>query len=254
VNVKRPRDVPDRSPNRADDKPLGLGIWLTVGAAGVLGASLRSALRDGWTALAPSAAFALAAACGVWLRIVCQRWIPAGRLPWGTLSANLAGSALLAVVFAAGAPATLTHVLAVGFCGSLTTFSGFVAELDDPRRRRTSAVLYLAVSCVVGLAVCWPVAAGVGDPDFRPTAVANLAGCFLFGLLDARLRSPTWRIVCLAGLLGGLTTFSALVMETAALARHGREWSAVANLGLQVACGWVLLRLGKAVGAIPQRS
>ena len=80
-----------------------------VGAAGFLGAISRY-LLSGWV-------YGLAG----------------GRLPWGTLAVNVAGSFLLGIVYILSVERSavspeLRVILAVGFLGSLTTFSTFSME------------------------------------------------------------------------------------------------------------------------------
>ena len=85
------------------------------------------------------------------------------RLPWGTLTVNVAGSLLLGLVAglvgADHAPLWVLTLVGVGFCGALTTFSTFSFEtfrlLDE--RLWLTAVLHVVVSVAAGLAA---VAAG----------------------------------------------------------------------------------------------
>lgn len=75
-------------------------------------------------------AFVVAAATGAtlrWLVATRSRW-PA---PWPTIVVNVAGSFALGLVADWDAPEVT--VAAVAGLGSLTTFSTFVAELDDHR-------------------------------------------------------------------------------------------------------------------------
>jgi CrcB protein len=80
------------------------------------------------------------------------------RLPWGTLTVNLAGSLILGLV--AGlvsthhVPTWVLTVVGTGFCGALTTFSTFSFEtfrLLDERRWRP-AVINVVGSVATGLA------------------------------------------------------------------------------------------------------
>lgn len=72
----------------------------------------------------------------------------------GTLTVNVAGSALLgAVLGAATAPPWVTALVGTGFCGTLTTFSTFgydVVRLVE-ERLIGRALAYLTASLVVGL-------------------------------------------------------------------------------------------------------
>ena len=74
---------------------------IVVGVAGGLGSVLRHALRN------------------------LQGW-----LPWGTLLANLAASALAAAVFVLLTPNTVGSVaLVAGLAGGLSTFSAYIGQL-----------------------------------------------------------------------------------------------------------------------------
>ena len=86
--------------------------------------------------LALACAVAVGAALGAPLRFVTERWflrLAGDRLPWGTLIVNLLGSAILGWVLAMSRTGGLSEwwvvVLGTGFCGALTTFSGFAAQI-----------------------------------------------------------------------------------------------------------------------------
>lgn len=77
-------------------------------------------------------------------------------LPWGTLAVNVAGSALLGGLAGAGAavPDPVWHLVGIGFCGALTTWSTFGYETV---RLATSggrgyALLNVGLTLVIGLA------------------------------------------------------------------------------------------------------
>ena len=60
------------------------------------------------------------------------------------------------------------------------------------------------------------------------TLWANLAGCFLIGLVtqvaaDTGLIAPTTRLLLTAGFCGGLTTLSSMIYELGQMLRDG-EW------------------------------
>ncbi len=81
------------------------------------------------------------------------------------------------------------------------------------------------------------------------TLVANVAGCFLMGLLATWLVervavNPTVRLAVMSGFLGSFTTFSAFSYETLLLTRDGHWWRA----GLNVAASVMLCLLAVALG------
>jgi CrcB protein len=85
------------------------------------------------------------------------------------------------------------------------------------------------------------------------TLAVNLAGAFCAGLLFSWLegRGPSavyWRAFLIVGLLGGLTTFSALMLECLLFERTGRPGMVLAYLGLSLAGGLALVWAGATVG------
>jgi CrcB protein len=86
----------------------------------------------------------------------------------GTLAVNVAGCAVLgALTGVAGADAVGTALVGTGFCGTLTTFSTFGADvlrlLD--LRRLLGSLAYVAASLVLGVGaavVAWVMTAGSG--------------------------------------------------------------------------------------------
>ena len=89
-----------------------------------------------------------------------------GAFPWHTFAVNVAGSLILGLVLAlvpADDPRHLRALLAVGFCGGLTTFSTFGYETVSLLQARAFgvAVTYAGGSFAVGLlAVVLGLAAG----------------------------------------------------------------------------------------------
>jgi len=96
------------------------------------------------------------------LRMLISEWLPAGRLPWGTMAANVMGSLIIGLVLArVGTPtkdsAHWQSFLAVGFCGGFTTFSSFSWQTLEQLRQGqlVSAVLHVLVSVIICLGAAW---------------------------------------------------------------------------------------------------
>jgi CrcB protein len=70
---------------------------------------------------------ALGAAAGAPLRYLAGIWWD-GRLHWGTLAVNLAGSFVLGVLVGAAVEGHWLALLGTGFCGGLTTYSSFMVQ------------------------------------------------------------------------------------------------------------------------------
>ena len=84
------------------------------------------------------------------------------------------------------------------------------------------------------------------------TVAVNLLGCFFFGLVYAlaeqnALRSQ-WRVILLAGFMGGFTTFSTFAFDTVQMARGGPLGPSLLHLFLQVGCGCLCVVLGLWLG------
>ena len=80
------------------------------------------------------------------------------------------------------------------------------------------------------------------------TLVVNLVSAFAVGFLwelfERWVVSPNMRTFVFIGILGGFSTFSAYVMETANLARDGETALAFSNIIISNVLGLVLVYLG----------
>ncbi|WP_414937605.1 fluoride efflux transporter CrcB [Amycolatopsis sp. cmx-11-51] len=103
---------------------------------------------------------ALGGGLGAILRYLTDLRVRAWRgaaFPWGTLAVNVVGSAILGVLTGwalhGGQPDTVRSLLAVGFCGGLTTFSTFGYEtlLLFTGQTRRRAALNVGVTMVAGI-------------------------------------------------------------------------------------------------------
>ncbi|EME59790.1 fluoride efflux transporter CrcB [Amycolatopsis decaplanina] len=103
---------------------------------------------------------ALGGGLGAILRYLTDRRVQAWRnsaFPWGTLTVNVVGSAILGVLTGwashGGQPDQVRALLAVGFCGGLTTFSTFGYETLRlfTEKARLYAVVNVCVTVLAGL-------------------------------------------------------------------------------------------------------
>jgi len=122
---------------------------------------------SGWSWLAVAIGAAVGAPARYWVDRRCLvRW--GTRWPVGTLIVNLVGCLVLGLVtgFLAAAGTSpvsagsvvLSAGVGTGFCGALTTFGGFGAQILDLERRSTrpkgsrrAGVAYAAVSVTIGV-------------------------------------------------------------------------------------------------------
>jgi CrcB protein len=99
----------------------------------------------------------LGAVAGAPLRLLAERVAVARRgrgSVLGTLVVNVTGSLVLGLLLGAGdAPAWLVALLGIGFCGTLTTFSTFGADVVRLVEERAPgrAVAYLAATLGLGI-------------------------------------------------------------------------------------------------------
>ncbi|POM22403.1 putative fluoride ion transporter CrcB [Actinomadura rubteroloni] len=102
----------------------------------------------------------LGAAVGAPLRYLADRAVQArhrSAFPWGTLTVNVVGSAILGFVTALPAGHAVSALAGTGLCGALTTYSTFGYEtlrLTETGAGRT-AVAYAAASVAAGLAAAF---------------------------------------------------------------------------------------------------
>lgn len=103
---------------------------------------------------------ALGAALGAPLRYLTDRAVQARHdsvFPWGTFTANVAGSALLGFLAALPASNAVMAAAGTGFCGALTTYSTFGYETLRLAEEgaRTYAALNAAASIVAALGAAY---------------------------------------------------------------------------------------------------
>lgn len=83
------------------------------------------------------------------------------------------------------------------------------------------------------------------------TLIANLAGCFLIGMLIGSGKSDTnhhLRLSFGVGFLGALTTFSTFGAETMHHAQNGAPWLAGLNVAVNLIGGLLAVLAGIALG------
>lgn len=98
---------------------------------------------------------AVGGSVGALTRFSLERWSVHRfheRMPWGTLVANLLGALVLGTAAGLEERGVLPHavllLVGTGFCGALTTFSGFMGQVENRWRHR--ATRRLAVGYLVG--------------------------------------------------------------------------------------------------------
>ena len=87
------------------------------------------------------------------------------------------------------------------------------------------------------------------------TLAANLIGSFLAGLVFSMLegRGPSalyWRALLIVGVVGGLTTWSALMLETLLYMRSGRGSTLTLYFGTTLVGGLLLVWAGARLGEL----
>ena len=102
-------------------------------------------------------------AVGALIRFMTERWSVHRfheRIPYGTLIVNLGGSLILGIAVGLHEHGVLDDgmltLVGTGFCGALTTFSGWIGQIHSRGRHRDTrmvAVTYLVVSLIAGFAL-----------------------------------------------------------------------------------------------------
>ena len=120
-------------------------------------------------------------------------------------------------------------------------------------------VLLIALGGALGSALRYLVAtaalAWLGPAFPWGTLAVNLVGSFLIGLVqqlatEGLLLGEDARLFLTAGLLGGLTTYSAFSYDTVRLLETGAWWPAWANVTITTAACVALCFLGLATGRL----
>jgi CrcB protein len=113
--------------------------------------------------------------------------------------------------------------------------------------------LMVAIGGAAGSVARYGVAYGfsrwLGNPIPYATAIVNILGCGIAGLLAGFIAAnrivltPEHRALLIAGILGGFTTFSGFGLDCLALISDGRSTAALLNVLVQTAAGLVVLSL-----------
>jgi len=107
-----------------------------------------------------------------------------------------------------------------------------------------------AVGSMARHAVNVAVLRALGTPVPFATAIVNIVGCFIIGVLAAALAGgslrlgDTARAFVFVGLIGGFTTFSSLGLDTLTLVRAGAVSTAMINVAVQFGVGLAAVFLG----------
>jgi len=81
------------------------------------------------------------------------------------------------------------------------------------------------------------------------TLTVNLVGAFAVGYVVVWLQTRGsaalyWRAFAIVGIIGGLTTFSSMMLEAVLLVRNGRGWVMPTYLGISLVAGFALVWVG----------
>jgi CrcB protein len=94
---------------------------------------------------------AAGAAVGATLRFLVAGRLD-GRVPWGTLLVNVAGSLLLGWLSGAAVGGSVAALLGAGFCGGLTTYSAFAVQAHERGPRLGAAYVAGTLAAVLAAA------------------------------------------------------------------------------------------------------
>lgn len=113
---------------------------------------------------------------------------------------------------------------------------------------RMPVLVAVALGGALGASARYGLDRAVGPRDLPwSTFAVNLSGCFLIGLVAARLEGPVWlRAGVVVGLLGGYTTFSAFGAQTLSLIESDRLAAALLYATGSVVLGVLAVWLGSA--------
>jgi CrcB protein len=124
-----------------------------------------------------------------------------------------------------------------------------------------NSILAISLGASVGAIMRWLLGTSLNAifPTIPPgTLNANLVGGYLIGVARAVFANnpdiaPEWRLLVIAGLLGGMTTFSTFSAEVTTLIQQGRlVWATVA-IGVHVGGSLVMTMLGLATVTLLKR-
>lgn len=160
------------------------------------------------------------------------------------------GRRRLAVGPAIASPA-LALVLAVALAVALATRAAPALRLED----LAAVALGGSTGALARYALVSRVSARAGPLFPWGTLVVNLTGCLAIGLFEGRAAAsggaaPALRLLLVTGWLGGFTTFSAMTLESLALARAGTHGRAATNAAGNVAGGLLAVALGHWLGGL----
>ena len=94
-------------------------------------------------------------------RYALQQWLPTDTLPWGTMTANLAGSLLLGILLgAAAAGATVSDeailLFGTGVLGAFTTMSAFAVDTIRLAESSPSSTAIMVATTILGsITLAW---------------------------------------------------------------------------------------------------